>query len=310
MSIIKYQDGAKLTPQDNARLQYLPQKMGNPYTFLKDLYRSDRIKQMVLKHRGWPDLMNQMKQDEEVLNVIKQDPHETKLVKVLNESLRNSKKIMNESTQAPLKQMQQSKLNTDPKQDRYKDEPGTLGYTRSGEDEIYMFPYKFKGQYRIPQQAYVHEMTHKIYPHTLGYVTDEILNEDSHVNKTSLADDEVAGDPSINYLQSKTEKLQRINELRYLLYNLGLHDATKHDFTKEDYDAIIKLNNPFINALLNQINSGSIHKKNETLRPFSKEEMEGNIIKLMNEIAQNKPKQNNITSVRKGGMINYKKGTQ
>lgn len=152
--------------------------------------------------------------------------------------------------------------------------------------------------------TYVHELSHKIYPHTA-----RDWNNLSYLSQTSLRTGESAiGDDAINYYGDPSEKFARINQLRYLLFKHGIYDATTRDFTLEDLQKAQKSNIPEIQSLLLELHKGNIYRPSKTEVQINPVEDDNYIIKLMNTVADNtknnsKLPSNVILKSQSGGQI-------
>lgn len=259
MSIIKYQNGTAKKPE-------------NPYKFLKDLYSSERIKNIIHKeHKNDPEMVKHFQSE------LKQYPQDTNLQSIVRYN-------KNEVTY-PLNRMKEVGLNMKYDPEKHVDAYG-FTFGPEGQNTIHVFPFKQDTENPV-RNTYIHEMTHQIYPYTLGDVLNETLDDKSYINRTSLLDNETTSNRN-KYFMDKSEKLARINELRYMLYNHGVYDAKQRDFNHNDYMKMLQLKDPAIMEVLDEIQRGSINRKGNSFEFMSPKQKSQNIIKLMNEIAQNK----------------------
>ena len=87
------------------------------------------------------------------------------------------------------------------------------------------------------------------------------------------------GDKVFDYESTPSEFINRIQPIRYLLNQQGIYDARKKQFTKDDYNKMIK--NP---TILKNVHYQDIFK---SLKGTDQEKM-NNFIDLMNTVAMNK----------------------
>jgi hypothetical protein len=87
------------------------------------------------------------------------------------------------------------------------------------------------------------------------------------------------GDKVFDYESTPSEFINRIQPIRYLLNQQGIYDAGKKQFTKDDYNKMIK--NP---TILKNVHYQDIFK---SLKGTNQEKM-NNFIDLMNTVAMNK----------------------
>jgi len=278
----------------------------SPWRYLVRLYNSPRIKKIVDTERGdyylsekkyYADNLKAL-EDWESLKKDMPDLFDDEYKQML-EKLNNHFK---EDYRDPIDVILRTRLNMNVnEEDRTS---SVLGWTNINKPEIRVFPYKHVStkDHSLPATV-VHELSHQIFPYTAEKAFD-YGNKESYFKKSSLGLYEKTDNESINYYASPTEKLARINELRWVLDKRGLYDATKRDFTEQDYINMIKANDPEINRILEDLRTGSLKQLGDKAVTLPKEEERENIIRLMNELAQNKSNNSSLIKyAQKGNKI-------
>lgn len=187
-----------------------------------------------------------------------------------------------------------------------------LGHTTtSSATPISVYPYRHLSlsDSGLPKEefdalgTYVHELSHKIYPHTA-----RDWNNLSYLSQTSLQFAESAIDNEVlNYYGTPEEKFARINQLRYLLFKHGIYDATTRDFTLNDLQKAQKSNIPEIQRLLLELHKGNIYRPSEKEVRINPIKDNNYIIKLMNTVADNTKNDANPTKTLDAYLPNYLK---
>lgn len=306
--IKKYQKGK---PMKGLTADQLPDMFGDPsetpQRYLMRLYNSPRVKKIIQQERGESGRLDDQLYQDNIEMLRTWEENRKQFPDIYNDSyketINNLIGYYKENNRDPIDVV----LGTKVEMKDNTNNPNILGWTSRNKKEniIHAFPYKHvNNSLATLPGTVVHELSHRIYPYTAD--KNFAQGNDSYLEKTTLGVSESTGDETIDYLSSGTEKLARINELRYILDKKGLYNAIKNNFTEKDYDRIKALNDPYIERLLDELRIGSVHKGNDKAKLFSKEEEKQNIIKLMNELAQNKENKQTMFA-KKGGMINYKK---
>ncbi|MGV8961824.1 MAG: hypothetical protein ACOH2V_00315 [Candidatus Saccharimonadaceae bacterium] len=290
----------------------IPNMYGNvkesPNRYMLRLYNSSRIKGIIGSYVDPQDVEMYQENKSMLLdwnNLEKENPNtfDNDYKKVINNLIRFYEKDHKDPTKVILG----TGLKTTG------DSKGVYGSTRPSEPFINVFPFQHTDRKDVSvPSTYVHEMSHQIFPSTLKNSLQS--NKKTYFKETSKDEYSTISDSRMNYLADPTEKLARVNELRYNLDKLKIYDATKEDFTEDHYDAMIKSTDPKIQKLIFDLNQGSLEKTGNMVKPIPKEKRKENIIRLMNEVAINDNKSSesngNFTRINKayqGGGITKKK---